>query len=75
MTARARRATLLLALSLTVGAAEVSPPVRLRDWLAGHEVSLRDTVILVDIRLPRLLTGVLVGAVPAVAGAVSQPAG
>ena len=77
---RARRlivalALLLLAMaaaSLAVGAAAVSPLAVLGDWLAGQEIGLRERVILTDIRLPRLMTGVLVGAALAVSGAVMQ---
>lgn len=58
--------------SLRVGATGVSPLAVLGDWLAGREISLRDQVILWDIRLPRMLTGVLVGASLAVSGAVMQ---
>ncbi|MBN8294855.1 iron ABC transporter permease [Rhodobacter sp. NTK016B] len=77
---RAARAVVLLALalaavsalSLTVGASGVSPLAVLGDWLTGGEISTRDRVILLDIRLPRLLTGILVGAALAVSGAVLQ---
>jgi len=59
-------------LSLAVGAAGVSPLSVLTDWLAGRDIGLREWVILGDIRLPRVLTGVLVGASLAVSGAVMQ---
>ena len=76
----ARRATLALlvlllltaAASLTVGAAEVSLTGALADLLAGRDLDLRARVVLWDIRLPRLLTGMLVGAALAVSGAVLQ---
>ena len=76
----ARRATLALlvlllltaAASLTVGAAEVSLSDALADLLAGRDLDLRARVVLWDIRLPRLLTGILVGAALAVSGAVLQ---
>ena len=76
----ARRATLTLlvlllltaAASLTVGAAEVSLSDALADLLAGRDLDLRARVVLWDIRLPRLLTGILVGAALAVSGAVLQ---
>ncbi|GAB1380518.1 FecCD family ABC transporter permease [Pararhodobacter aggregans] len=58
--------------SLAVGAAGVSPWAVLGDWLAGEAIGLRERVILFDIRLPRLVTGALVGASLAVAGAVMQ---
>ncbi|WP_370274894.1 FecCD family ABC transporter permease [Pararhodobacter marinus] len=77
---RAARAVVLLALALAVvsalslrlGASGVSPLAVLGDWLTGSEISTRDRVILLDIRLPRLLTGILVGAALAVSGAVLQ---
>ncbi|MCB1391374.1 MAG: iron ABC transporter permease [Rhodobacteraceae bacterium] len=77
---RAQRVTLLLVLllaavgllSLTVGAAGVSPLQVLGNWLSGEPIALRERVILLDIRLTRLVTGALVGASLAVAGAVMQ---
>ncbi|MCA2014034.1 iron ABC transporter permease [Cereibacter sphaeroides] len=60
------------AVSLAVGAAGVSLPQVLADWLSGDGVGLRERVILTDIRLPRLLTGALVGASLAVSGALMQ---
>lgn len=59
-------------LSLGHGASGVSAPQVLLDWLAGHEIARTDRVVLFDIRLPRLLTGMLVGAGLAVSGAVMQ---
>ena len=48
----------------------------LRDWLSpspdGAALSLRDRIIIYDIRLPRVVLGVLVGAALAVSGAVMQ---
>ena len=44
----------------------------LADWVAGRDIALTDRVVLLDIRLPRLVTGVLVGASLAVSGAVMQ---
>ncbi|VDS07030.1 Hemin transport system permease protein HmuU [Paracoccus haematequi] len=68
--------TLLLAVvamvSLGHGASGVSAPQVLADWLAGREIALTDRVVLLDIRLPRLATGILVGAGLAVSGAVMQ---
>ncbi|MCH8467056.1 MAG: iron chelate uptake ABC transporter family permease subunit, partial [Roseinatronobacter sp.] len=58
--------------SLGTGAAGVSLPEILGKWLSGQELSLREHVVLFDIRLPRLLTGLLVGASLAVSGAVMQ---
>lgn len=68
-------AALLLATawaSLAVGASGVSLSGALGDLLAGREIETRTRIILWDIRLPRLLTGMLVGASLAVAGAVLQ---
>ncbi|WEF24840.1 iron ABC transporter permease [Paracoccus sp. S3-43] len=58
--------------SLGHGASGVSAPRVLADWLAGREIALTDRVVLLDIRLPRLVTGILVGAALAVSGAVMQ---
>lgn len=68
---------LLLAagLSLTTGAASASP-LRLLMATLGFEVDpallSRDQLVLLDIRLPRLLLGILVGAGLAVSGALMQ---
>ncbi|RMC37393.1 FecCD family ABC transporter permease [Paracoccus alkanivorans] len=59
-------------LSLGHGASGVSAPQVLLDWFTGHEIARTDRVVLFDIRLPRLLTGMLVGAGLAVSGAVMQ---
>lgn len=59
-------------LSLTQGASGVSAGRVVSDWLAGRPISLTDRVVLLQIRLPRLLTGLLVGASLAVSGAVMQ---
>lgn len=58
--------------SLTVGASGVSLADALADLLAGRTLDARAAIILWDIRLPRLLTGIMVGASLAVAGAVLQ---
>jgi len=58
--------------SLTTGAAGTSAAQALATWITGGEVSLRDRVVLLDIRLPRLMMGVLVGASLAVSGALMQ---
>ncbi|MBB4208456.1 FecCD family ABC transporter permease [Roseinatronobacter bogoriensis] len=58
--------------SLGTGAAGVSLGDVLVKWLSGEVLSVRDRVVLFDIRLPRLLTGMLVGASLAVSGAVMQ---
>ncbi len=45
----------------------------LADWLAGREAAdMTERIVVVDIRLPRLLLGALVGAALAVAGAMLQ---
>jgi iron complex transport system permease protein len=41
-------------------------------FLRGEEIAARDAIILFDIRLPRLVLGILVGAALAVSGAVMQ---
>ena len=58
--------------SLTVGASGTSLLDSLFKMVTGHEVSLRDRVVLLDIRLPRTLLGILIGAALAVSGAVMQ---
>lgn len=57
---------------LAVGASGTSLWGALAKIAAGHEVPLRDSVVLWDIRLPRVLMGCLVGAALAVSGAVLQ---
>ncbi|MDO5631591.1 MAG: iron ABC transporter permease [Paracoccus sp. (in: a-proteobacteria)] len=65
--------TLIVAvLSMGHGASGVSAIGVLGDWLAGRDIAQADRIIVLDIRLPRLLTGLLVGASLAVAGAVMQ---
>jgi len=80
-TRRARLAIVLLALllvatmllSLASGASGASALVVLRDLMGGADTfTLRDRIIIYEIRLPRLLLGVLVGAALAVSGAVMQ---
>lgn len=58
--------------SLAYGAAGTSLWGALADLAAGRELSRLDKVILWDIRLPRLLMGIFVGAALAVAGAILQ---
>ena len=58
--------------SLTVGASGTSLFGALMDWAGGQGIGLRERVILFDIRAPRMLMGVLVGASLAVSGAVMQ---
>lgn len=59
-------------LSVGSGAAGVSLHGVLGDLLSGQGIAARDKVVLLDIRLPRLAMGILVGAGLAVAGAVMQ---
>lgn len=59
-------------LSLAYGASGTSLWAALGDILAGRELSLVDRVILQDIRLPRMIMGICVGAALAVSGAVMQ---
>lgn len=63
---------LMSMLSLTHGASEVSIPSVITDLWAGRPIAQIDQVVLLQIRLPRLLTGILVGASLAVSGAVMQ---
>ena len=77
---RARQVLVLLALllacfsvaSMMVGASGVALFPALGRWLGGEALALHERVVLLDIRLPRLLTGILVGAALAVSGAVMQ---
>ena len=82
---RARLAILALAgllaatvlFSLASGASDASAVAVVRDWLfpsfsTGDALSIRDRVIVYDIRLPRVIMGVLIGAALAVSGAVLQ---
>jgi iron complex transport system permease protein len=59
-------------LSLSHGASGVSLWSVLDALATGQPLTARDSIILWDIRLPRMLTGVLVGASLAVGGAVMQ---
>ena len=58
--------------SLMYGASGISLWAVLSDILAGRELDLRERVVLFDIRLPRMMMGILVGASLAVSGAVMQ---
>ncbi|MFT6456922.1 FecCD family ABC transporter permease [Pseudophaeobacter arcticus] len=77
---RARQLTVILTLllivtsvlSLTTGASDASLWTALKDLAAGRELSTMDRVVLLDIRLPRLCMGILVGAALALSGAVMQ---
>jgi len=58
--------------SLTVGASQTSLLSALWHWATGAPVGLRESIILWDIRLPRMIMGILIGAALAVSGAVMQ---
>ncbi len=63
---------LMGAFSLTQGAAGTSALRVLGQMINGQDVALRDQVVLFDIRLPRLMMGILVGGSLAVTGALMQ---
>ncbi|MEM6727645.1 MAG: iron ABC transporter permease [Pseudomonadota bacterium] len=58
--------------ALAIGATNTSLWAALGDLAAGRPLEMRERVILFDIRLPRLVLGMLVGAALAVSGAVMQ---
>ncbi|KPQ06496.1 MAG: ABC-type heme uptake system permease component HmuU [Rhodobacteraceae bacterium HLUCCA12] len=58
--------------SMAVGASGVSLGAVLGRLIAGQELALHERVVLMDIRLPRMVMGVMVGAALAVSGAVMQ---
>lgn len=58
--------------SLNAGASGTSVWSVLSQALQGEAISAQDRIILFDIRIPRLLVGILVGAALAVSGAVMQ---
>ncbi|WP_442865937.1 FecCD family ABC transporter permease [Aminobacter sp. HY435] len=63
--------------SLTWGASDASAWGLVKDWLFGatpgqEALSARDSIIIYDIRLPRVILGILIGAALAVSGAVMQ---
>ncbi|WEX11464.1 iron ABC transporter permease [Chelativorans sp. AA-79] len=63
------------AVSVATGASDASVTGVIRGWLGGGEesaLSVRDRLIIHDIRLPRIAMGILVGAALAVSGAVMQ---
>lgn len=60
------------ALSLAHGATGVSPFEVMTRFIRGEDIALADRIVLFDIRLPRLILGVLVGAALAVSGALMQ---
>lgn len=60
-------------LSLAAGASDASVAAVASDLLFGSgDVSVRDRVVIYDIRMPRVVMGVLIGAALAVSGAVMQ---
>ena len=59
-------------LSLTVGASDLNFAQLWSYWLGGEDMPLRHTVILWDIRMPRMILGIMVGASLASAGASMQ---
>ena len=59
-------------LSLAVGASDLQISQLWSYWVGGEEMPLRHSVILWDIRLPRMVLGILVGAALASAGASMQ---
>ncbi|MBX3582600.1 MAG: iron ABC transporter permease [Rhizobiaceae bacterium] len=81
---RARAAIVVLCLlliatslfSLASGASDASALSVMRGWIfsvsSADPLSARDSIIIYDIRLPRLLLGILVGSALAVSGAVLQ---
>jgi iron complex transport system permease protein len=81
---RARLAILVLAgalaltslASLGYGASDASALALVADWFGGETgegaLSARDRIIIYDIRLPRVILGILIGAALAVSGAVMQ---
>ncbi|WP_050929479.1 FecCD family ABC transporter permease [Aestuariivita boseongensis] len=77
-TARAAHLWLLLLLgvsalaSLGIGASGVSLWATLGKLATGDALSLSERVVLMNIRLPRLITGIAVGAALAVSGALMQ---
>ncbi len=76
--ARMVRRLLIVALAaaavsaLAIGASGTSLWSSLADLASGQELSARDSVILWDIRAPRVIMGILVGAALAVSGAIMQ---
>ncbi|MCR9272587.1 MULTISPECIES: FecCD family ABC transporter permease [Mameliella] len=58
--------------SLQVGAADVTLTALLGKLVSGEALSQMERVVLLDIRLPRLTMGILVGAALAVSGAAMQ---
>ncbi|MBB2970781.1 iron ABC transporter permease [Mesorhizobium sp. RMAD-H1] len=63
---------LTMLFSLTAGASDASAWSVVTHWLSAQEIPQRDRIIVLDIRLPRILMGVLIGSALAVSGAVMQ---
>ncbi|WP_108396187.1 FecCD family ABC transporter permease [Devosia submarina] len=67
---------LAMAISMTTGASGASIWTWMQGVLGllpqGHEISLRDHAVIVNIRLPRMLLGMLIGAGLAVSGLLMQ---
>jgi iron complex transport system permease protein len=61
---------LLFGISLAVGPSSISLPLALADWWRGGDSTA--VIIFVDIRLPRALLGLLIGAVLGLSGAALQ---
>lgn len=64
--------TLVSVASLATGASDLRLLQVVPDLLSGREVPVIDRVVLLEIRLPRLVMGIVVGAALAVSGAVMQ---
>jgi iron complex transport system permease protein len=62
----------MAAAALSVGAAEGSPTAILAAFIRGEAIPAQDWIIVMEIRLPRLILGLIVGAALAVSGAVMQ---
>ena len=58
--------------ALGLGAASVSLPKVLGDLLAGRGVAAQDQLVLMQIRLPRLVLGLMIGAALGVSGTLMQ---
>ncbi|GGA85151.1 heme ABC transporter permease [Brucella endophytica] len=63
---------LTMLFNLTAGASDASAWSVVSHWLSAQEIPQRDRIIVLDIRLPRILMGVLIGSALAVSGAVMQ---
>ena len=63
---------LIALFSLTIGSSDISLTAALWALIEGEPISLKDQAILLDIRAPRTVMGLLVGASLAVSGAIMQ---